>query len=473
MRIVLAAQFFPPDIGGEERHVFNLANILAARGHQVAVATQQARGLAGAEVLDSGARVHRFSTLAMRLPGVYASERQHHLPVPDPVGVPQLARILGAERPDVVHAHNWVLNSILPLHRRGARRNFGLVLTLHDYSSRCATKRMMRSGAPCAGPGPAKCLACASRHYNAVVGPVTAVTATAMRPWKRYAVDYTVSVSRAVADGNRIPDGPAAGVIPNFVPDELLRAPAWSSESRAAARARLGLPEDDYLLFVGDLSNDKGLPVLLRAYQALGPGRPRLVLVGKRTQETPASLPAGADIHFGWPHEDVMAAFRHCLVAVLPSAWPDPCPTTVLEAMASGRPVITTATGGMRDMVEDGRSGLLVTPGDHRALAGALTRVLTDSGLRDRLGAGGRERVAGFTASAVAERLEQVYARVASPYRPAGRAAVTAGGQAGDSRSHTPTGGLCHECYSAGRNTDHRGDEAAAAGARRVPPLLP
>src|SRR6202020_755744 len=54
MRLVLAAQFFPPDIGGEERHVFNLANILADRGHDVVVATQRISGSLDDEVLPSG-----------------------------------------------------------------------------------------------------------------------------------------------------------------------------------------------------------------------------------------------------------------------------------------------------------------------------------------------------------------------------------------------------------------------------------
>lgn len=412
MRLLLLAQFFPPDIGGEERHVFNLANTLANRGHEVAVATQCVAGLPQRETLPSGVRVHRFITMAMGLPGVYATDRQHHLPFPDPLGTHNLARILRWERPDVVHAHNWIINSILPLRRRTARHaEFGLVLTLHDYSNVCATKRLMQNGSVCAGPRKAKCVKCAIGHYGPIVGSVTATATAAMRPWKERAIDYIVSVSRAVATGNGIIDSPTARVIPNFILDSVLDDACVASSETAQPE----LPIDPFLLFVGDLSSEKGVPTLLRAYSALGPSRPPLVLVGKRTPDTPTNLPRGAEMHFEWAHENIMVAFRRCLAAVLPSVWPDPCPTTVLEAMASGRPVITTSTGGMVDMIIHEESGLLVPPGDKRALTASLERLLGDGVLRMRIGIGARERVRLFTASTVAEQLEAIYELVAPP----------------------------------------------------------
>ena len=173
-----------------------------------------------------------------------------------------------------------------------------------------------------------------------------------------------------------------------------------------------GLLKEEFLLFVGELSRDKGLPTLLWTYELLGMKRPRLLLVGLRMPDTPTHLPDGAEMFAEWPHAHVMAAFRHCLFAVLPSICLDACPTTVLEAMASGRPVVATTTGGIVDMIVDGESGLLVPPGDELKLAEAMARLLNDAGLRARLAAGSQERVLQFTASAVAERLEGVYARV-------------------------------------------------------------
>lgn len=412
MRLLLLAQFFPPDIGGEERHVFNLANTLAGRGHHVAVATQCMSGVPNEEVLPSGVRVHRFTTMAMRLPGMYSTSRPHHPPVPDPLGIHHLAQIVRQESPDVVHAHNWIVNSALALRGYSARKaRFGLVLTLHDYSQVCATKRLMRAGMVCAGPSATRCLPCAASHYGHGVGPLTVAATAMMRPWKAHVVDHIVCVSRAVADGNRIPDGPDSSIIPNFIADSALLPLVTDSVEDICPT----LPKRPFLLFVGDLSMEKGVPTLLRAYERLGRDRPPLMLLGRRMPDTPTELPEGAEIHLEWPHEHVLAAFRRCTLAVLPSVWPDPCPTTVLEAMASGCPVITTSIGGMVDMIVDGESGLLVPPGDVRGLTVGMSRLLTDGELCAQLKEGAKAKVSVFAASAVAERLETVYERVALP----------------------------------------------------------
>jgi glycosyltransferase involved in cell wall biosynthesis len=236
-----------------------------------------------------------------------------------------------------------------------------------------------------------------------------------MRPWKNRAIDHVVCVSNAVANGNHIPRGPNTSIIPNFILDNVVLGRAGDAVESRTENIPPGLPKEEFLLFVGELSAEKGLLTLLRAYESLSRKRPPLLLVGRRMPDTPTQLPEGAEMCVDWPHEHALAAFRRCLFAVLPSIMPDACPTTVLEAMASGRPVVTTTTGGIVDMIVDGENGFLVPPGDEYKLAEAMGRLLNDADLRIRLAASAQERVRRFTASAVVKRLEAVYARVAPP----------------------------------------------------------
>lgn len=405
MRVLLLSQFFPPVIGGEERHVRALGLELQRRGHDVVVGTVAVPGTqVGTDVVD-GLQVHRLKSSTSRLSGLYSEDARPHLPpLPDPELTYGLLQLRRQFAPDVVHAHNWIVNSWLAVPGRG---RLPLVLTLHDYSDRCATKRLMLDGQICGGPAPGRCVRHAAEHYGGLKGLLTAGAVAAAVPVRRRSVDRYLVVSQAVADGNGLP---AAGVpyevVPNVVPDVALTG--------AQARVRPSFaPDEPYLFFAGDLSSEKGLLTLLSAYSRLGSAAPPLLCAGRPTPDTPDVLPPGVTVVQNLAHEDVLAAFGHALVAVLPSQWPDPCPTTVLEAMASGVPVVTCATGGMVDMVEHEVSGLLVPPADAEALAAALVRLLGDAPLRSRLSEQGQAVVrARFTVSTVAERVEAVYAEL-------------------------------------------------------------
>jgi glycosyltransferase involved in cell wall biosynthesis len=191
-------------------------------------------------------------------------------------------------------------------------------------------------------------------------------------------------------------------VIPNFVPDDL-------GVNRADVQTYVDqLPVGDFWLFVGDLSRDKGIHILLRAYAEIE-GAPPLVLLGRRCQDTPHQFPANVIFLNSWPHTAVMEAWRRCSLAVVPSVWPEPFGLVALEAMISGRPVIASRIGGLSDTVVDGETGLLVPPGDATALAKALRRLLDDQDLREQMGLAGRQRSEDFRATTVVPRIEQVY----------------------------------------------------------------
>jgi glycosyltransferase involved in cell wall biosynthesis len=104
-----------------------------------------------------------------------------------------------------------------------------------------------------------------------------------------------------------------------------------------------------------------------------------------------------------------MQAWQRSLFGVVPSLNPDASPTVTLEAMACGRAVIGSRTGGIVDQVSEGETGLLVPPGDMQALRKAMQCLADDPGLRERMGAAARKRVVEFQANVVVSKIEKVY----------------------------------------------------------------
>jgi glycosyltransferase involved in cell wall biosynthesis len=401
MRILMLAQFYAPIVGGEERMTESLAGALVERGHEVAVATLRQPGLIPFEE-RGGIRVHRLGGLAQRVGSLFSDEgRRHAPPAPDPETVMELRRVIVAERPDVVHGHNWLAHAYLPLRRNDPA---AYVLSLHDYSLLCSTKRLMRNGEPCSGPGLAKCVICASGHYGPVIGPpVALLTALSGRAQQR-AADLLLPVSNEVARRCGLAKrGLPYTVVPNF------RAQSGPTPEPDPALAAL-LPSEPFILFAGDITTDKGVGILLEAHSRMS-NRVPLVLAGRPVEAH--LIPVRDDvINLGLlPHDDVLAAWGRCAVGVVPSIWPDSFPTVALEAMAAGAAVVVSRIGGLPEAVTDSESGLLVEPGDAGQLAAALDRLMGDAPLRERLGAGARTRVEAFSAPAVVPRYEAAYAQ--------------------------------------------------------------
>lgn len=404
MRILMLIDSYPPAIGGAQQYVRNLSLALAARGHDVAVATLANAGQEPYEE-DGGVRIYRLrgtlqrSERSFRDPG-----RTYAPPIPDPELVRALRDVVRREKPQIVHSHNWMVRSFLPLKRWSKAK---LVTTVHDYSPVCANWILMRDGEPCTGPGPVKCLDCAAKNYNGMAkGAAVAYGNFAMRAPERAMVDMFIPVSEAVAKGNRLTGSRRpVRVIPNFIPDAVGELRDDSPEYRDQ------LPPDGYLLFVGSLTHQKGINTLLEAYAGLA-SAPPLVLVGYTLPETPKTFPPGVVVLKNWPHAAVMTAWAHSMAGIVPSIWPDPCPTVAMEAMAVGKPVIASRMGGLPEIVADGETGIVVAPGDADALRAAMARLIDDPELAARMGEAGRERVTAFHASTVIAEIEKLYAEV-------------------------------------------------------------
>lgn len=398
----MVAQFYPPIVGGEEHAVEALATELAGRGHHVAIGTIAHPALPVANEPD-GVRVHRLRSAASAVPFLYSDDRMHAPPAPDPRLTWQLRRVLEEERPDVVHAHNWMVHSYLPLKRSAG---VPLVLSLHDYSLVCAMKRLMRRGQPCSGPGIPKCVACSVHHYGKVKGVgVAAMVAISARP-EVVRVDRFVAVSQAVADRNGLERrGLEYEVIPNFYSPPRAPRPLRPDE----------LPDGDFVLYAGDVSYQKGAALLLQAYARMARPTMPLVMIGRQFLELgPHELPSGVIRIDPLGHDSVMEAFRRCAIAVVPSLWPEPSGLVALEAMAMRRPVIASRTGGLAEIVVHEQTGLLVGCGDVGELQRALERLIADPPLRERFGAAGSERLAEhYSATVVVPLYERLYETMA------------------------------------------------------------
>ncbi|GCE48261.1 glycosyltransferase involved in cell wall biosynthesis [Thermosporothrix hazakensis] len=406
MRILMLTQFYPPVIGGEERHVRNLSLELVARGHQVAVATLWQEGCPEFEE-DQGVRVYRFRTTTQRFSSLYSDPRRTHVPpFPDPEAVRALSRIMHQERPEIVHAHNWLVYSFLPL-----KQQYGcpLILTLHDFSQVCPTRRFLFQRELCEGPRLDKCLQCSAQHYGIMKGISVALMHRIASATARQGVDLFLPVSRAVAEGARLSELELPfQVIPNFIPDTVT---SLCSSNAKLNRLLQQLPRREFLLFVGDVGYDKGITTLLNAYADMACNVP-LVLIGRAVADSPTELPPGVIWLRDWPHQAVMHAWRRCAIGVVPSLCPDACPTVAMEAMAMGKPVVASRIGGISDVVVDGKTGVLVPPGNARILRFVLEWLMENDHLRARMGEHGRQQVTSFLASAVVSRIETIYREV-------------------------------------------------------------
>jgi glycosyltransferase involved in cell wall biosynthesis len=148
------------------------------------------------------------------------------------------------------------------------------------------------------------------------------------------------------------------------------------------------------VVFAGRLVRPKGVEVLLRAARAVD-GEFVICGSGRRLdalRRLAARLGVEQRVSFaGWLSPEQLAReLAEASVVALPSLWPEPFGLVGIEALAAGRPVVASATGGVEDWLDDGRTGLCVPAGDEHALAAALNELLDDPERQREMGAAGR-----------------------------------------------------------------------------------
>ena len=190
----------------------------------------------------------------------------------------------------------------------------------------------------------------------------------------------------------------------------------------AELRAQYGLAASAPVIgTVGRLFRLKGVHVLLEAFVAVQHALPeaRLLIVGDgpergRLEAQAAELGIADRTVFTGFQREVAAHLRLFTVSVVPSIWKEPFSLVAAESLAAGMPVVGSNTGGLPEVVTDGRSGILVPPADAARLAEALTTVLQDAALRARLAEGARLESQRFSLERHLGHLESLFRTVAA-----------------------------------------------------------
>ncbi len=247
----------------------------------------------------------------------------------------------------------------------------------------------------------------------------------AMDRWLAPVTARAVAISSAVAEAcarKRFIRPKRIVVIPNAI------LPNWATlitaETLRSLREQLGIPEG--LAVIGSLTRlrkEKDIFTFLRAigrlrdkgwtgYAVIVGDGPDNALVKQQIQD----LGLQDRVKLAGFQADVRPWLALMQVAVFSSRTEGFC-NALLEAMAMGRPVVATSAGGMKELLTDGRNGIMVPVGDDGALAGGIERLLSDSRLAERLGAQAQVDAQAFLVPAMVAKFEAVYEQVAQQHR--------------------------------------------------------
>jgi glycosyltransferase involved in cell wall biosynthesis len=351
---------------------------------------------------QAGHEVVRFA--AENPVGVVSAATSLAMSAWNPVSALKLQSAVRRVRPDVAHVHNtWyaLSSSVLPvLHGAGVP----VVMTLHNFRLLCANALLFRDGRPCrdcVGTGPwsgvrHRCYRGSFVASAAAAGAIA--TNRALRTWHRH-VRLFLALSQ-FARGQFIHGGIPASKI--RIKDNFVADPGPRDRLPSASGT---------ILYVGRLSPEKGIATVLDAWRLLDDTGLELVIVGTGPLRSELQRAAPPNVVFKGhvPSSEVRRLMLGARALVLPSIWYEGQPMAVLEALASGLPVLASKLGGNGALLEPAGARWLPTPGDAASWARGLA-LLQDDAQVDHTGARLRRLYEDrFSERIGLQRLEEIY----------------------------------------------------------------
>ena len=398
MRVcVVTVASYAHGIGGMQSHGVDLVRGLVRAGHEVEViAPRRSDRLADADY--AGAQWHFLD-----VPG-----RKPNRPMLNHDWISRSAELFEAvqrQRPfDVVHSES---SGALGLLRRGVHRRIPVAVKFHGNFlglAKQAGKRIGADRSPRSIVREAKSVAwLAGAHFVPFDSVYRFRVCEAMVPSHQQLVDTRRSL---LLQSDRI------HVVPNGIDVETFRVRA-----RDEARAELGLGRGTVLVSVGRLNREKGFDVAIRALAQLDGAARSLVIVGtgeERGTLERLSHKLGVRDRVSFvgdqPPERVSLFMGAADVVLFPTVRDEAAGLVLLEAMSCGRPVIASRVGAIPDVVESGKNGVLVPPGDPAALTEAIAKLLGDDERRAKIADAARATVtAEYTVDHMIQRTIDVY----------------------------------------------------------------
>jgi glycosyltransferase involved in cell wall biosynthesis len=383
MRIVVAHNFYQ-QAGGEDQCVAAEIAMLRRHGHHVT------------PFYLHNDRIAEMGRLALAARTIWNPSTYH-----------ELRALLRQTRPEIVHFHN-TFPLISPSAYYAAREEgVGVVQTLHNFRLTCANALLFREGEVCLD-----CLgkfapwrSVRRKCYRASRGASTVVTAMlathrALGTWRK-AVDIYVALTEFGRHKFISAGLPADRVVvkPNFVEPD----------------SGPGNGSGGYGLFVGRLSAEKGIEMLLRGWRHLGRQVP-LRIIGDGPSAPLVREEAARDPAIQWlgsrPLDAVYEAIGEAAFVVVPSQCFETFSRVIAEAFAKGTPVIASRLGAMAELVDEGQTGLLFAPGNPADLARAVQQLVAAPAMLAAMRIAARAAFANrFTADLNHQTLTAIYAR--------------------------------------------------------------
>lgn len=327
----------------------------------------------------------------------------------------EIKELLRKQRPELVHVHNTFMMISPSVFEVCHEVGIPVLQTLHNYRLLCPAWTLSRNGEICED-----CIT--GSLWNSVKhgcyrdSRVMTAAVAAMLKFHRFSGTWDDSVDGFVALSQfarkKFIEGGLPGqkihVKPNFV------------HSDPGEKERPG----KFALFVGRLSQEKGVETLLSAWSQLGRSYP-LVVIGDG--------PLRGKLHFqaseqkiqavtfkGWlPPAVTLEMMKQCAFLIVPSVWYEGFPMTIAEAFACGTPVLCSRLGGMQEIVDDERTGLHFEPGNAEDLAARVSQLLHEPDKLDAMGKAARKEYENrYTAERNYSLLMRIYEFTIGTYSP-------------------------------------------------------